>query len=507
MSLVKRNILANLLGSGWIIGLTILTTPLQINILGIEAYGLVGFIATLQMAFTVFDLGLSSTITRELAADHSPGRTHSIALIRTGATIYWIFALVVGITLVGFSDSIARDWFKAKQIDVSLLAQGLRVIALYLALRWPVALYIGILSGLQRMDILNTVKVLTASARLGGGIVVLLIWRDLQALLWWMSFNAFVEVLAYAFVCQRAYSAMPWRPGMSWPALKAVWRFSLSMSALAVLAMLIVQLDRLMISKMLTLDVLGYYSLAYNTSAGITVLIASISSAVFPSFAAAYSEGTPGVLLRRYDNANRVVLFVAGCAVFALIFFGNPILSLWTNPAAAAGAWQPMALLAAGFWWSAAISNAYNVSVASGNPNWPLKVNLLIAVPYAVGLYWMIGRFGINGAAGTWLLLNLSYALILVPKVHRTVLRIGTLRWFFRTLLPFMLLGTISFAFPRLVVDSLVSHNTMSVELVALAFAILVYAILGYFLLGSAIRIDVLTLVGLAKVSRTKGRY
>ena len=68
MSLARRNIVANLVGGIWITALTLAITPLQVRLLGIEAYGLIGFIATLQIVFTMFDFGLSSTVTREIAS-------------------------------------------------------------------------------------------------------------------------------------------------------------------------------------------------------------------------------------------------------------------------------------------------------------------------------------------------------------------------------------------------------------------------------------------------------
>jgi O-antigen/teichoic acid export membrane protein len=64
MSVIGRNIFANFFGIALVTALTVAITPAQIRILGVEAFGIVGFIATLQLAFTALDLGLSSTLTR-----------------------------------------------------------------------------------------------------------------------------------------------------------------------------------------------------------------------------------------------------------------------------------------------------------------------------------------------------------------------------------------------------------------------------------------------------------
>jgi O-antigen/teichoic acid export membrane protein len=486
MSLVKRNVIANLLGGALLAGLTVVITPLQVNILGLEAYGVVGFITTLQIAFTAFDLGLSSTLTRELAADPSARKQGSTGLLRTASTIYWCTAVVIGLVIAVLAEPMAKRWFNTTTLDPTLLAQSLQVIALYLALRWPVSLYVGVLMGLQRMDVLNAVKVATAALRLIGGMAVLLQWRSLYAFLLWTALNALIEVAAFWLACHRVHPTMPVRPGISWPALQRVWRFSLSMNGLAILTVLIVQIDRLLISKMLTLKALGAYTLAYNTAAVVPALIGAIASAVLPSFAAACGQGSQETLRRRYNDASRVMLYVIGMAVAVLVFFGEPLLAVWINPTAAAAAAWPLALLAIGFWGSAAVSNAFQVAIAAGRPNLALRISVLTAPPYFLALYGLILYLGIDGAALAWLLLNASYLLLLVPRVHREVLEVAVSPFVLRILAPFMLLGVLTFGLARAFVDG--SGFATPAGLAAFGGALLLYGAAGLFLLGNDIR-------------------
>lgn len=455
MSIVKRNVVANLIAGAWLTVLTVVMTPMQVNLLGIEAYGIVAFISTLQVAFTALDMGLSSTLMRELAADRSGNKRDSNDLLRTASTIYWVSAGVMGVVLFSLAGPIAQRWFNASALEPRLLEQSLQVIALYLALRWPVSLYTGVLTGLQRMDVLNAIKVGTATLRLAGGIAVLAQWQSLYAFLLWTALNALIEVIAFGIACRRTHPTMPWVPGIAWSELRRVWRFSLSMNALSILAVLIVQLDRLLISNMLTLEELGHYNLAYTAASAITLIVAAVSSAVVPSLAAAYGQGIRDELARRYDRADRLMLGLVSPVAFALMFCGEPILSLWINPATAAHAALPLAWLAAGFWCSASIANVYNVAVAGAAPGHHLRINVISMVPYALGLYLLIDAFGITGAAIAWLLLNISYGCLLVAPIHRRLLKISTWNWLRRVVLPFCMLGIAAFLLPRLVAELL----------------------------------------------------
>lgn len=495
MSLIKRNIFANLFGGAFLTLLTLIITPLQVNILGIEAYGLVGFITTLQLLLAGFDFGLASTLTREIAADTSIDRGRSGPLVRTASTAYWAMAVVAGGAMMLVSGQIARHWFNPKALSSSEIEQGLRVVALYLALRWPIAMYSGVLSGLQRMDVLNAVKSLAAAVRLIGGIIVLLQFRDLRSFLWWSTVSAFLEVVAYALAARYAYRGLRWRLEFSWPALKPVLGYSMTMYALAMQAIVVAQLDRLLTSKMLSLDAFGYYSLAYTVASSITLLISAVSVAVMPAFAECHGDSRPERLHSRYDNASRVVLYLTGSAAFAFVFFGHAILRPWVGLSVADGASAALAMLALGFWGSAAVSVAYSAAVATGHPMLPLRISLLCALPYVAGLFLLIQRFQAIGAAAGWVLLNVAYVLLMVPSVHRRVLGGPSALWFRNLLLPFALLGVLSFALPRLLLAAFWTAPTNGMYLLALVLAFVIYVSAGLFVLGPGLRRQILRMV------------
>lgn len=494
MATPRRNILANLVGGGWVAALTLVITPLQINLLGLEAYGLVGFIATLQIVFGICDFGLSSTVTRELASDRSPGATGSRALVRTATSVYWALTLLVGVTLIWAAKPLAGAWFKSGGLERTVLEQGLEAVAVFLCLRWPVALYTGILGGLQRMDLLNLVKASSISLRLLGGIGVLLVWRDVAVFLLWTSISAVVEVLLYFSACRRAFPGMDLRPGFSWAALRSVWVFSLSMNAIAILTALITQIDRLMVSKMLPLESLGLYSLSYTTASAVLLVLSSVSAAMLPAFAEAAGLLERDTLLRRYDQANRVILLAAGVVAFPLLFFGEPILAAWIGHDSASRAWQPLALLAGGFWFGAAVSNAYSVAVAHRRTDLLLLVSGTSLLPYAAVLYFAIGSAGPAGAAGANMSLNLVYLLVLLPLVHKHVLGLGAVHWFLRTMLPVLALGTMTFGLARGIAGWLGLRGDM-VMLAALLAAAVGYGTLGFRLLGDDLRLNLRQLI------------
>jgi len=67
MSTIKKNIIANITGKGWTAIISLAFIPFYIRFMGIEAYGLVGIYLLLLALFALLDLGLSTTLNKELA--------------------------------------------------------------------------------------------------------------------------------------------------------------------------------------------------------------------------------------------------------------------------------------------------------------------------------------------------------------------------------------------------------------------------------------------------------
>jgi len=490
LATLKKNIIANLFGSAWIAVLTVIITPLQVQLLGIEAYGLVGLIAVLQVVLGACDLGLSATLTQRVAADRDKNSTGASALVNSAATLYWGLALGIAVVLWCNADWIAAHWLKPSSLAPTTVTLGIRIIALYLALRWPVAFYTGLISGLQRLDVLNLIKSSVVSLRLLGGILLLLAFPNLIVFLVWFAVSAVLELVAYAVAAHRLMPELSPVPTFSWTALKSVWKFSAAMSLLAVLSMLLTQVDRLMISKFLSLEALGYYSLAYNTAMAISLLQSAINSAAFPALSGSHGGDRSDELLARYNKTSQLMGYVVACPCLILIFFGHDILRWWIGLPAANGASVAMAILTFGFFLNAMVSNAYIAAVACGKPALPLKVNLAGAVLYLPALYWLIQNFGINGAAFCWLALNLYYLVTLFPLVQIGLLRQAAWPWLRANLLPFLVGGVVLFGGMK--GFAIVSGGW----LIWAVLAILAYGLLGYRLLSPELRAHLGTVLG-----------
>jgi len=492
LSKLKSNIIFNFLGSAWLGILTLAVTPIQVHFLGVEAFGFVGLITILQVLLGTLDLGISATVTKVVSSDHSDGRSASSNAVNTASSVYWIIALLIAVLLWWNSTKVAAFWLSRTRLDPATVTLGIQIIAVYLGLRWPVAFYAGVISGLQRMDVLNLIKAGVHTLRLVGGVIVLFFVPDLVAFLVWFAISSAVELLVYATVTYRLLPTLRLWPCFSLASFKDIWKYSAAMNLIALTALVLSQADRLAVTKFLSLEALGYYSIAYNASIAISLVQSAINSASFPAFSHSFSTGQHTDLLSRYGKASQLMGLVVALPCFALVFFGHEILQLWINARVADEAALTMAWLALGFFFNAMVSNAYMAAVACGQPGLPLKINLLALVLYLPGLYWLVHQYGISGAAAAYAGLNAYYLFTLLPLVQARVMRQGMGVWLRANLLPFVLAGVGAFGSAKIL--------AMAVQpgwqaLTALALGVALYAAAAWFFLSGALRADLSNMI------------
>src|ERR1019366_6555691 len=107
---IRGNVVANLIGRLWSSLMNFAFVPFYIKFLGIEAYGLIGFFVSLLAVFFVLDMGLSTSINRELARleGRQGGRLDARDLVRTLELIYWATGLGIGVMIVALAPWIAH---------------------------------------------------------------------------------------------------------------------------------------------------------------------------------------------------------------------------------------------------------------------------------------------------------------------------------------------------------------------------------------------------------------
>ena len=415
----------------------LLLVPVYIRLLGVEAWGLVGFYLTLVAVLQVLDLGLSPALTRELARRTAGGATlpGTADMVKTLEAIYWIVGLGLGLLIAATSSLLAHHWVNAEGLPAEDVARAISLMGLSVAFQWPISFYTGGLLGLQRQTVTALVNVAMVTV-FGVGVVALLIaWPDVDVFLGWRAVTALVT----AAVLRRMLLTSPGirRPGetarVRLDSLAGIWRFSLGMTGITLTAMILTQIDKLVVTKLLPLDQFGYYSLANSAASLLAQLAAPLSIVVFPMLSQAIVRDDQHKLHGQFHLSTQLAALVLFPAATTLVFFAHDVLTVWTGDVRLAdSAATALSLLALGALLNSIMAMPYTLQLSHGWTQLSVNINLVliaITLPYSI---FATSRWGLVGAASTPVVMNAAYILIAAPILFRRLLPGEGRQWFIR---------------------------------------------------------------------------
>ena len=430
---LKKNTVANYLGQGWIALMGLAFVPVYIRYLGIEAWGLVGFMSMMQAWLTLLDMGLSPTLSREMARYQAGA--HSVQairdLLRSLETVYCGVAVAVISGVAFIAPWLAVNWIGAARMPVETVTQAIGIMGLVLAARMIEQVYRGAIQGLQRQVWLNGTQCVLSALRWGGAAGVL-IWvsPSIKIFFYWQGF---ISVLSVLVLAHQTYCLLPIgerSARFDLVALVRIRRFAGGMVATTLLTLLLTQVDKLLLSNLVALEDFGYYTLAASASSALYFLMSPIANAVSPRLTELVARSEQTSLVESYHNASQWLAAVLVPTALVISTFAEPALYVWMGDYALARQAAPLlALLALGTLCNGFMQVPYIAQLAHGWTGFAVRVNVIAVCFIVPVILWSVPRFGAVGAAWAWLLLNIGYVLIGMPLMHRRLFLGEQWRW------------------------------------------------------------------------------
>jgi O-antigen/teichoic acid export membrane protein len=404
------------------IGLAVV--PFYIRYLGVEAYGLIGFSITLQGLLQLLDLGLSTAISREVARGVAGGGLPKTRdLLHSLASIYWLMALCIGTAFAFAAYPIAAGWLNGGAMGVATLTNVVLMIGLFIACRWPSGLYTGALTGAERLALASLLGTAYAIVANVGAVLVLAFYSPtIEAYFIWQAAAALGYTLAMRAAAWRTLGG---RSGATFngPALKSIARFALGMSGVAATATVFMQLDKVILVKLVSLTDFGYYMLATVAASILYALVRPLFNVMYPRFSALVAAGETEKLGALYRTATGLFTLFWFPGALGLALCAEPLLLLWTGDSEIAARAAPLlALLAIGNALHGVMYFPYALQLAYGLSRLPLQINVLLMVFQLPLIVILATTFGAVGAALAWMVLHLFYIALGTWLTHRRLL-------------------------------------------------------------------------------------
>lgn len=430
---LARNMAVAMANSVVVVLINLVALPFYLRFLGMEAYGLIGFYATLQTMSQVFDLGLAPTVSREIAHGAETGQQRrSASLLRTLGAVYMGVALVIAVLVALGAPWIGAHWLQAKSLPMETVTQAVMLMGVNLACRWPISLYHGGLVGSHCLAhsavtsmAINICAAITTIAVLAWGM------RSIQAFFAVQAIFGLLQVIVLRVLAQRAVGERdaPYDFGD----LKRVWHFSAWMGGVAITSLLVSQFDKVVLSRVVSLESFAHYMLAVLLVSGLQILTMPAFNTLYPKFSALIARGDAASLEYLYSSAAKLFATALFALAFGVVFQTEPLVTLWLGDASVAMEVAPVAAwLAVGSALNGIMYFPYSLQLAAGRPKlaFAMAAGLLVVTIPAVLL--LVVRFGILGGALGWASINVLYVVAGTWLTGRKVMASAGWSWLLR---------------------------------------------------------------------------
>jgi O-antigen/teichoic acid export membrane protein len=251
---------------------------------------------------------------------------------------------------------------------------------------------------------LNVIAAVVAAAKHLGGIVVVLVHPSIEALFLWLFAWSALETVARR---ECAWSRMQDRAAkIDWPVVREVFRKGLRLSGAALLAVFALQLDRLLLSALVTIDRFGHYTIAYSVASSVLQVMAPLLVALAPTFA--LQSRHPEQLNRLTVTLAKRTLVLVALGSCLYLWLANPLLDYWLGSRALTSEIKPILdILMLGSALNLFYQIGYQRWVARGHSKPIAFINLAGLLCSVTLTPLLVPVYGPVGAASGWIAINL----------------------------------------------------------------------------------------------------
>lgn len=435
MASLKKNIVANFIGRFWSSLIGIIFVPIYIHFIGIEAYGLLGVFAAFQVVLGLLDMGLSTTLNRELAK-FSALKGHNQYmnnLVFTAEVFYLGISLLIALIFIIFSWFFAADWVRADKMSADTLMMAFILMAVNFAVQFPGSLYQGGLMGLQKQVALNVITISIATLKAVGAIFILwFISPTIIAFLWWQIFLSCIQLFFFRRYLWKYLPKPDSKPRFDKQAIRRSGRYAMGIMGMSVLVIILTQSDKIILSKLVTLTDFGYYTLAATVSSSLAMLLYPVTGAVFPRITELLSKENKLKFLELFHMSSQLVSLIIIPLSISLFIFSNDIILGWTrDPEIARQTGPIMKYLVLGTALSSLITIPFQYTLSIGWLRWGINISIAAVIIFLPTIFFAVNKYGAIGGAFIWMILNIAYIIFAMIYLFSKQLQTERKKWYF----------------------------------------------------------------------------
>jgi O-antigen/teichoic acid export membrane protein len=432
-------------GMGYIIPMLVnlISTPVVINWLGEEAYGLQSISAVVLGYLAVTDMGLDIPITKKVSENLAKRDTHAQdKFLRSTFKIYTLIgifgATVLWIGIPYLIDILSIPPLLTSEAETVLKLTALGFIASVYML-WGKAIF----NGFHRFDITNTIAVCNNTAGIALGLILIYYGYGVVGFIVARVLAYSIAAITYGILTKKHFSFAPFFSIDS-----TATKFLLSQLSYGVLirisGMVLSRLDQVIISAWIGIHAVALYAVPLLIANTLSGFIANVTHFAFPMASSLHTDESEQKLYQLFYNVSRFITFTSTFIFIPFIILSENILALWINPQMATQSAFTLQLLLISFYINSCLTIAINAFLMGmGYLKYFTIYSIIRSLTLLLFFLLLIKPFGIIGAAYAY---SISVLIDMIYNVRAIRIKLKFTPWHFwkNIYIPYFIVGTIS---------------------------------------------------------------
>ena len=426
---LARNTVWNLIGQGAPLLVALFAIPLLIKGLGTARFGVLTLAWAVVGYFSLFDLGLGRAVTKLVAEKLGADQVEDIPrLIWTALALMGVLGIIGALVAPSISPWLVHDILKIPQelqdetlSAFYLLALSIPVVIIATGLR-------GVLEAHQRFDLANMVRIPLGMFTFMGPLIVLPFSNSLFPVVAVLVAGRILTCGVFLVICLHLVPALRHNIRPQRSMIQPLISFGSWMTVTNIVGPLMVYLDRFLIGALISITAVAYYVTPYEVVTKLWLISGALVGVLFPAFSTTLAQ----------DRARTARLFGRGVdyiflALFPLLLIivtlAHEGMTLWLGVEFADNSAFVLQWLAVGVFINSIAQIPFALVQGAGRPDLTAKMHLIELPFYLLTLWWLLGVFGIKGAAVAWVVRVGIDTLILFVMVRCLLPNTKALMW------------------------------------------------------------------------------
>lgn len=395
----------NLAGLSIPLLVAVVTVPVLLRTLGTERFGLLALAWGLLGYAGALDLGIGRALTQMVSRLRGESNLSEIPdVLATAARITLVAGLVGGLLIALATFCGAAEWITVATTPRTEIINAMLLLAVALPAQAMSATYRGLNEAFANFKGINVLRVCLGVINFGGPYVVANFTTELPWLVTTLVGSRLIALTTFrwlAISCLSKQVIVKAGAAYSDSIAKSLFSFGGWITVSSVLSPMLVQADRFLIGSVLSAAAVTTYVLPYEVVVQSLIMVGAISSVIFPALSKLMHEQPDGWqhYFRRWLLIVSTMMFLV-CSVIALVL--PMVLQLWIKDNLQPESIVVGKILCIGVFANSIGSMFYALLHAKGRADLTAKLHLIELPLFLGALYFLLQRYGIEGAAWAW---------------------------------------------------------------------------------------------------------